>query len=91
MKYLIVPPNVDVALGIDAVTEYTRDQALTLIWRHTHKDFKSTSGARSVLMNVRGKGTCLVYLEGMTDEQINELLPYCHKKERARLAAKAAA
>lgn len=89
-RFLIVPPKFQVDLGVDKVTEYTREQALTLIWRHTHRDFKSTEGARSILQNVSGKGTCLVHLETMTDEQIEAELPFCHKQELQRLAKKAA-
>lgn len=68
-----------------------RKAALTLIYRHTHKDFKSTPGmGKNILMYVTGKGTCLVALDSLTDAQIAEKLPYAERKEAERLAKIAA-
>lgn len=71
----------------------SRDQKLTIIYRHTHRAFKGNAGPRrgeqqgkkSLLVNVKG-ATCLVLLENLSDEQIADKLPYALKKEAARRA-----
>jgi hypothetical protein len=64
---------------------YSRKEALRLIWRHSHSDFKGklADGTRTIL--VYDRGTTLVSLDGMTDAQINDKLPYCvHKDAQAK-------
>jgi hypothetical protein len=36
-RFLIVPPNLEIQLGIAQVVEYTREQAVDLIYRNTPK------------------------------------------------------
>ena len=63
--------------------EISRKEALTLIYRHTHRDFKlSVYGVKTVLV-LRGT-TCLVGLEDLTDVEIMNKLPYCLKLEEKR-------
>ena len=69
---------------------YTRAQALQLIWRHTHPDFKGTrssDGKRTILVNRGGEGTCLVELDALTDADIADKLPYvvaCEAKKQGQ-------
>lgn len=68
-----------------------RKQALTLIYRHTSKDYKGhLNGEKSILV-LRAGGTTLVPLTALTDEEIARDLPYAQKCEAKRLAKKAAA
>lgn len=61
---------------------YTRAAALDLIWRDTHADFKGTmDGVRTILV-LRG-GTCLVALDGLTDNEIADRLQLCRNPIRA--------
>lgn len=58
-----------------------RKQQLTLIYRHTHRDFKGRlNGERNILV-LREGGTHLVPLVCLTDAEIAEKLPYAMKKE----------
>jgi hypothetical protein len=74
-----------------ATKELTRDQKLTLIYRHEHSDFKGIAGERwgehagkkSIMVNEKG-ATVLVLLENLTDEQIADKLPYALHKEQQR-------
>ena len=60
--------------------ELSRDQKLALIYKHTHKDFKShIDGHRTIL--VFRAGTCLVHLDQLTDAEIADKLAYALKKE----------
>ncbi|MCA8270374.1 hypothetical protein [Burkholderia vietnamiensis] len=81
--------------------ELTREQKLTLIYRHTHRDFKGVAGdiwekdaGRKTLM-VNENGACvLVLLDNLSDAQIAERLPFALRKEQQRkekAAAKKAA
>jgi hypothetical protein len=88
--FLIVPPAHEVQLGLAQVERFTRKQALVLIWRHKHRDFKSVIEGKKFVMVCRG-GTCLVELEDLTDEEINDDLRLAVKLERKRVAKKAAA
>lgn len=74
-----------------ATEELTRDQKLTLIYRHEHSDFKGIAGERwgehagkkSIMVNDKG-ASVLVLLENLTDEQIADKLPYALFKEQQR-------
>jgi hypothetical protein len=48
-----------------------------LAWKHTHRDFKGKleDGTKTVLKLIPGKGTCLVSLSSLTDEELLEKLP----------------
>ncbi|MCX4152367.1 MULTISPECIES: hypothetical protein [Paraburkholderia] len=73
--------------------QLSREQKLTIIYRHTHRDFKGHAGPqwgehqgkKSILVNVKGS-TCLVLLEHLSDEQIADKLPYALTKEADRRA-----
>lgn len=63
---------------------------INVIFRHTHRDFKSTiNGERYVLVNRRAEGTCLVAIKDLTEAELADKLAYALKKERARLEARA--
>lgn len=64
----------------------SRDQALKLIYRHTHRDYKGklADGAKSI-MTIRG----IVALDDLTDAEIAAEMPYARMKEAERLHAKA--
>ena len=66
-------------------TGLTRDEQLKLIWRYTHKDYRSiTNGKRMVLIFRTGVGTCLVPLDSLTADEIANKLPYALRKEREK-------
>lgn len=62
-----------------------RKEKLRLIYRWTHSDFKSRIGidGEPAILVFR-KGTCLVMLKDLTDEEIEQRLPYAMKKEAER-------
>jgi hypothetical protein len=64
----------------------TRESALTIIWRHTHRDFRGTSeGVKTILVGGTG-GTSLVALDALTDEQLMDKLTSSMRLEnRARI------
>lgn len=71
---------------------------LRLIYRWTHSDFKGRAGERwgevdrgKPTMLVSRGGTCLVLLEDLSDEEINDKLPYALKKDDKRKTKAAAA
>lgn len=87
-NFLVVPPIFETTLGVNSIGEYTREQALTLIWRHTHRDYRSDPGApRAILVNGGAQGTLSVLLDALTDDQIEAQLPSAHRAELKRLAA----
>ncbi len=89
-SYLVVPPVFEQQLTGAKVAQYTREQALKIIWRHTHKDFRGkVDGVGTIMVNGGARGGILVAVDHLTDEQINDLLPSAHKQELARLAKKA--
>lgn len=54
------------------------------MWKHTHRDFRGTlDGVRTVLHLVPARGTCIVTLASLTDEELRAKLP-------ARVAAASA-
>jgi chorismate mutase len=54
----------------------TRKKLEALLWKNTHKDFRgSIDGAKNVLINRGGEGTCLVPLDALTDEELLGKLP----------------
>jgi hypothetical protein len=61
----------------------TREQELTLIYRHMHRDFKGRIDGERTIMIARGT-TTLVALSELTDAEIADLLPYALKKEAQR-------
>ncbi len=62
---------------------FSREQKLTLIFRHTHRDYKSGKGADRAILIFRN-GTSLVPLDALTDEEIAKELPYALSKEVER-------
>jgi hypothetical protein len=67
--------------------QLTKEQKLQLIYRHTHRDFKGSSeGVRTILV-LRGSTHC-VSLDGLTDAEIADRLPYAISQERKRRAKK---
>lgn len=49
----------------------SRQKLEQLVMRYTGKDFKSAPGEpKSILRNMGGAGTCIVYLESMTDAEL---------------------
>jgi hypothetical protein len=69
-----------------AESPLSRDQALKLIYRHTHRDYKSklADGSKSIL-TIRG----IVALDDLTEAEISDRLPLARNKEAERLQAKA--
>jgi hypothetical protein len=55
----------------------TRAKKLNAVYRATHADFKGKlpDGTRTVLLLVPNKGTCLVPLDELPDEEIERRLP----------------
>lgn len=51
-----------------------RQQQLDLIYRKTHSDFKGIIDGRKTMLVYRN-GTCLVYLDDLTDKEIADRLP----------------
>lgn len=63
-------------------------EKLWLIWKHTHRDYKSViDGVRHVLVLRQGLGTCLVRLSDLTAAEIEDKLPYALSREAKRVAA----
>lgn len=60
-----------------------RAQLESLVWKHTHRDFKGKGGdgSRRVLRLVEGLGTCSVLLSGLT---LGELVHELPSRERAK-------
>ncbi|NMZ71357.1 hypothetical protein SAMN05216370_0165 [Pseudomonas peli] len=67
-------------------TPLSRDQALKLIYRHTHRDYrgKLADGTKSIL-TIRG----IVALDDLTEAEVSDRLPLARRKEAERLQAKA--
>lgn len=55
----------------------TRQQKLDAIWNAKHPDFRgiTADGRRTILVNGGGLGTMLAYLDGLSDQEIEALLP----------------
>jgi hypothetical protein len=68
----------------------TRADALKLIWRHTHRDFRgrnfATGGSDKCILILRAGGTCSVDLHALTDAEIAGKLQTCWAAEQKRLA-----
>ena len=61
----------------------THSEALKIIWRHTHADYRGRlAGKKTILVN-RG-GSCLVELDALTDDEIADKLKLCVKAEIRR-------
>jgi len=72
--------------------QMTRNEKLTLIYRHTHKDFKGHWLDRTRnIMTLRTGGSHLVSLTDLTDAEIEDKLPYAIRQEEKRIAKKAVA
>jgi hypothetical protein len=69
--------------------DLTREQKLTLIYRHTHSDFKGGIGNDKTILIMRKGATCLVGLVDLTEEEIAAELDHAVSKENKRLAAAA--
>lgn len=69
------------------MTPAERKRALTLIYRHTSKDYKGRINGRPTILTYR-EGTVLVYLDDLTEAEIARDLPMAERKEAARLARK---
>lgn len=52
----------------------TREQKLKLVWKNTHNDFRGKIDGRKTVLVYRN-GTTLVFLDNLTDEEINDKLP----------------
>ena len=53
----------------------TRKKLESLVYKHTHKDFKGKiDGNRTILVGTP-EGTCLVFLSSLTDEQLWSRVP----------------
>lgn len=70
--------------------EKAHQKALTLIYRHTHRDYRGNYGGVKSIMVCRGGASCVVPLDGLTEAEVADRLPYAMKKEAERLAAKKA-
>lgn len=70
--------------------DLTKAQKLTLIYRHTHKDYKGNHPELGKTVLVLRGATCLVPLDQLTEEEIADKLPYSLKKEVERLEKLAA-
>ena len=63
----------------------TLSQKFNIIYRHAHKDYKSTIGGVKMLMiNVNGR-TELASKFDFTDEKIEDLYKYAERKEAQRV------
>ena len=77
--------------SIDPAT-LSRKQKLTLIYRHTHRDFKGPAGPqfgrhegqKTIMVNEKG-ATVLCLLDLLSAEHIAAMLPYALQKEAQRL------
>lgn len=69
--------------------QMTRDEKLTLIYRHTHRDFKGhwPDKTRNIMI-WRSGGSHLVSLDDLTDVEIADKLPSAIRAEQKRLAKK---
>lgn len=67
----------------------TKEDKLKLIYRHTHKDYKSVIGGVGAILVLRAGGTHLVGMTSLTDAEIANKLVYALYKEEKRLLAKA--
>lgn len=75
----------------NAEAEKAHQKALALIYRHTHRDYKGNYGGVKTIMVCRGGASCVVPLDGLTEAEVADRLPYAMKKEAERLKAKKAA
>jgi hypothetical protein len=68
-----------------------RKHALTLIYRHTSRDYKGrlADGTRSILV-LRNGGSTLAPLDQLTDAEIARLIPSAQRQETRRQAEKQA-
>ena len=69
---------------VDDVT-VSREMALKLIYRHTHKDYKGSVEGMKTILTSRGT-TTLVNIDSLTDVEVMEKLPYMLKLEEKRKA-----
>lgn len=74
----------------NAEAEKAHQKALTLIYRHTHRDYKGNYGGVKSIMVCRDGASCVVPLDALTEAEVADRLPYAMKKEAERLAAKQA-
>jgi hypothetical protein len=65
----------------------TREQQLTLIYRHTPRKFRGTIDRQKFILYYIDGATCLVPLHALTDEQIADQLPYALLQEAKRKVA----
>lgn len=59
------------------------ENALKLIYRHTHADYKGVVNGNRCVLVLRNGGTWLVPLESLTFEEVEQRMPYVLKKEAA--------
>lgn len=69
---------------MNSSTPLSRKQKETLIYRHTHRDYRGSTGDKAILV-MRAAGTTLVPLTELTEAEVEDLLPYALRKEAARL------
>jgi hypothetical protein len=67
----------------------TRKEALKIIWRHTHRDFRgrnfATGGSDKCVLILRAGGTCSVDLDALTDAEIADKLLGAWSAEQRRI------
>jgi len=65
----------------------SRADALDVIWRHTHKDFRGViDGAKTIMVNRGGLGTCTVQLDALSYYEVHDKLQYAWRAEQKELA-----
>ncbi len=52
-----------------------RERNEDAVWRATHNDYRGMIDGQRTIMVLRGGGSCLVTLGGLTDEEIAARLP----------------
>lgn len=66
-------------------TPINRAEALKLIFRHAHRDYRAKlADGSKMLQTIKG----LVCLDNLTDEEIADRLPLARRKEAQRLESK---
>jgi len=57
------------------------ERARALIWKHTHRDFRSDAGEPRAILVLRAGATTVVPLELLTEEEVARLLPPAQRSE----------
>lgn len=67
---------------------FTRQEALATVWRHTHRDYRGTTGGVKEIMILRDNVTTVVSIDSLTDTEIECKLIASMRKEVERRAKK---